>query len=244
MDKSGEESARKRAGGVGALRVPLDSEDEVIGRVEFHRLDDTVGGGDSGDAEVVAYGANGLVVAGVDLRLGCLFTGQQASEAGCGRDADRMGFGDEAAGGVVDGRPELGGQILIKGAVAPDVESLRAVADAKDGLMEAEGILEEKLIDCGAGGIRRAAGGDALFAKPLWVNIIAASRQEDAVGTGEESCNAVLAFMKWDKNGRGSGGLKGGEVGRERTLVVLGVCAGGLGDSDADGHGRDSVSPD
>ena len=54
VDESFEEGAGQGADGVGAFGVPLDGEDEVIGRVELDSFDDTIGGGDGGDAEVVA----------------------------------------------------------------------------------------------------------------------------------------------------------------------------------------------
>jgi hypothetical protein len=69
MDEDSEEGAGQGADGVGAFGVPLDSEDEVIGRVELNSFDDTVGGGDSSDAEVVACVMDGLMVAGVHIRL-------------------------------------------------------------------------------------------------------------------------------------------------------------------------------
>ena len=67
LDEGGEDGAGEGAHGVGALGVPLDGDDELVGRIELDGFDDAVGGGDGADAEVVADFVDGLVVAGVDL---------------------------------------------------------------------------------------------------------------------------------------------------------------------------------
>ena len=91
VDESFEERAGQGADGVGAFGVPLDGEDEVIGRVELDSLDDTIGGGDGGDAKVVAGLTDGLVVAGVHEGLRVLRgagrfggAGSQLGQAGSG----------------------------------------------------------------------------------------------------------------------------------------------------------------
>ena len=61
-----EEIAAEGADVVGAFGVPLDGKDVVVATGELHGFDDAVFGGDGGDDEVVAGGADGLVVAGVD----------------------------------------------------------------------------------------------------------------------------------------------------------------------------------
>jgi hypothetical protein len=77
----------------------------------------------------------------------------------------------------------------------------------------------------------------------LRVNIITASWKKDALDGGEQARNAILAFVERNEDGGGSGGLKRGEIGRERALVVFSVGGGGFGYGDAYGHGRGSVNP-
>ena len=67
LDEGVEDGAGERALVVAALGMPLDSEDEVVGRVKFDGFNDLVLGRDGGDQEVVAGGLDGLVVAGVDV---------------------------------------------------------------------------------------------------------------------------------------------------------------------------------
>ena len=269
VDEGGEQGAGERAGNVGALGVPLHGDDVVIGGIELDGLDDAVGRRDGGDAEVVAWGVNGLVVAGVDGRrggavciggLGIVFFHapsrgplgaggeigirqgggldglEDGGEAGVGRDGDGMGIGDAATGAVIDGGADDGGQILDEGAVAPDIEGLCAMADAEDGLVQIEGVLEEELVDGGAGGVVGAAGGDRGFAVALGIDIEKTAGEEDAVGGGEEFGDAIGALVERDEDNGCSCRLQGGDVGRKTPLVVFSVD-GGLGDSDADGHG-------
>jgi hypothetical protein len=82
MDESSEDGAGQGADRVGAFGVPLDGEDEVIGRVELDGFDDAIGGGDSGDAEVVAYLMDGLMVAGVDVGLRVLLGARRVCAIG------------------------------------------------------------------------------------------------------------------------------------------------------------------
>ena len=97
LHKGGEDGAGEGADGVGAFGVPLDGDDKVVGRVEFDGLDDAVGGRDGADAQVVAYAVDGLVVAGVDARLGGLVwreeRGQAAIRAQCGPGGRRRRCG-------------------------------------------------------------------------------------------------------------------------------------------------------
>ena len=131
-----------------------------------------------------------------------------------------------------------GFEVLDERAVAPDVERLRAVADGEDGLVQVEGVLQQELIDGGAAGIGGAALGDAGLAKPLRINVKAAAGEQNAVDAGEQAGDAVLALVEGHEDGRGSGGVEGGDIGRQRALVVLGVAAGGFGNGDSDSHRR------
>jgi hypothetical protein len=251
VHKCGEERAGESAGGVGALGVPLHGDYPMTGVVEFDRFDDSIGGGEGSDAEIVARGADGLVVAGVHdlcvngmrVWLGALWAGvfgsklKNVGEARAGGDADEVGVGDGASRAVVHGDAADGGQVLNEGAVAPDVEGLGAVADGEDGLLEVEGVLEEKFVDCCAGGIGGAAGGDGSFAVALRVDVEAAAWKEHALGGGEKFGDAVGTLVEGDEDGGGTGRVEGGEVGRQGALIVLRVD-GGLGEDDADRHGE------
>ena len=221
--------------------MPLHSHNKVIGGIEFDGLNHAVGGRKGGDAQRSADLMDGLMMAGVDLWLGILVGWFECGEACAGCEPDRVRFGDEAAGGVVHCFAELGGQVLIEGAIAPDIEGLGAMADAEDGLVETEGILNHELIDGGASGVGRAAGWDTIFAKSLRVYIVAAAGEQDALSTGEHAGDTVLALMERDDDGGSTGGLKRGQIERQRALVVLHVGAGGLGDGDTDVHTGNSV---
>ena len=66
VNEGGEERAGQGADNIGALGMPLNAEDEMIGRIELDCFDDAIGGRDGCDAKVVADLMDGLVVAGVD----------------------------------------------------------------------------------------------------------------------------------------------------------------------------------
>ena len=241
MHEGRKNGARESASRISPLGMPLHSKYKVAGRVQLHRLHDAVQWGDSGNAKMVAHLADGLVVAGVNLRLEVFFGGLEGSQARTGGDADRVRLSDQTARRVIDAGTELAGQVLKKGAIAPDIQCLGAVADAQNGLVEAEGVLKEKLIGGGAGWVIGAAGWDAIFSKPLWINIIAASWQQNPMRICKQAGDTVLALVKGYNDGGGSGRLERGDVGRQGALVVLRVSAGGLGNGDADAHQEDSV---
>jgi hypothetical protein len=139
LDERGEEGAGEWACGVGSFGVPLDGDDKVVGGVEFDGLDDTIGGRDGADAQVVSCLKDSLVVTGIDCGLGG--RSGKPSKARTGGDVDWVGFDNLAAGAVVDVGFEDGVEILNEGTVAPDIEGLGAVADAEDRFVEVEGIL-------------------------------------------------------------------------------------------------------
>ena len=109
--------------------------------------------------------------------------------------------------------------------------------------MEVEGVLQQELIDGGAGGVGWATFGDAGFAISLWVNIIAASGKQDALDTKKNTGYSILPLMQRDQDGCHPGGMKGGQVGRKGTLIVGGIGAGGLRYGDVDGHGSNQCMP-
>ena len=65
MDEGGEDGARQRALIVAAFRVPLNGENEVVAGGQFHGFDHVVLRRAGRDDEVVAWVADGLVMAGV-----------------------------------------------------------------------------------------------------------------------------------------------------------------------------------
>ena len=65
MYEGGEDGARQRALIVAAFRVPLNGDNEVVAGGQFHGFDDVVLRRAGRDDEVVAWVADGLVMAGV-----------------------------------------------------------------------------------------------------------------------------------------------------------------------------------
>jgi Flp pilus assembly protein CpaB len=61
---------------------------------------------------------------------------------------------------------------------------LSTVADGEDGLVEVEGVLEEKLVNSGAGRVGRGALGEGVLAVSLRVNIEVAAGQKDTLHAG------------------------------------------------------------
>jgi hypothetical protein len=142
---------------VGAFRMPLDGEDEVACGVEFDGFDDVVLGAASGDDEVVAGAADGLVVAAVDEEAGGVFAelaggavggvggaeevevffrecaGDESGETGMCGDCDEVSLKDAGAGGVVD-RRSFGGGLDVGWTLSWDVLNKCAAAPHVEGL--------------------------------------------------------------------------------------------------------------
>jgi len=134
-----------------------------------------------------------------------------------------VGFNYVTARAVIDGGVEDGFEILNKSAVAPDVEGLCAVADGEDGLVEIEGVLEQELVDGGAGSVGRPAGGDRFFVVALRVDVEAAAGKKDTLDTSEKASDALGSFVERNDHCVGAGRLHGGDVLREGALIVLGI---------------------
>ena len=115
-----------------------------------------------------------------------------------------------AAGAVIDGCVEDGGDVLNEGAVAPDVEGLGAVADGEDRLVQVEGVLQQQFVDGGAGGVGGAAGGDGFFTEALRVNVVEAAGEQHALRGREQARDAILPLVQRDQNGHGPGGVQRG----------------------------------
>jgi len=86
--------------------------------------------------------------------------------------------------------------MLDESPVAPDIQGLCAVADGEDGLVQAECILEEELVDGCPAGVGLAALGDAIFAISLWVDVIAAAGEQYSLYSGEQPGHAILALVQ------------------------------------------------
>jgi len=127
--------------------MPLHSENKVMGRVEFDGFDDAIDWRDGADQQTVADNLDCLVVAGVDQGFGGRALRDEAGQTRAGRNADGVSLGDVVSRAVIDG----GLEVLDERAVEPDVQGLHSAADGEDGLVETEGVLEEKLVDGGAG---------------------------------------------------------------------------------------------
>ena len=104
-----------------------------------------------------------------------------------------------------DGLDDLAaGLVIDRGLADPERESrcsqtfrlLHAVADGQDRLVEIEGILEEQLIDGGAGRVGLTALGDRIFAISLRIHIVSAAGQQNSLHAGEQPGDAVLPLMQ------------------------------------------------
>jgi hypothetical protein len=102
--------------------------------------------------------------------------------------------------------------------------------------MEIESVLQEKFIHGGAAGVCLAALRDWIFAIPLWINVIAATWEQDSLHAEQEPGNTILTLVERHNYGRYPGRMESGEVGWQRTLVIGRISAGGLGNGDVDGH--------
>ena len=156
---------------------------------------------------------------------------------------DRVGVGDGAAGAVVDRRFEFAAARSWKS--DPLRQTFRLWAPwqmAEDGLMEVECVLQQKLVNGSAAGIGGAALGSARLAKPFWINIIAATWQQNSVHRGKQASDAVLALVQRNDDRHCPGGVQGGNVRRQGALVVFRVAAGRLRDGNADSSSKLSVS--
>src|SRR5580658_541907 len=131
------------------------------------------------------------MMARIHLRHRSFSVGNQTGEPGTGSDLGGMSMGNGTPRLMI----HLGLDVLDQCAVAPDVERLGAVADAKNGLLQVEGILKQEFIDSSAGGVGLTALRDRIFAKSLWVYVIAAAGQEDALNPAKQSSDAIRALV-------------------------------------------------
>ena len=177
----------------GPLGVPLHGHDEAIGIVEFDGFDNPIHWGDSTDEEVIASGADGLVMTGVYLRFK---PAAESGQTGTWGDPDRMSFGDGAARLVVDGGLELRREILVESAVARDIQVLGPMADGEDRLSEFKGVLEEDFVDGGSSGIGFSALGDAISPVSLRINIVFTAGEQDSLDPAQQIGDSLPGFAE------------------------------------------------
>ena len=111
---------------------------------------------------------------------------------------------DVAAGTVI----HAGLEILHELAVPPDIHGLGAVADSQDGLAKIEGVLEEKFVHRGSGGVGLAAFWNPLFSITLWVHVESAAGEQNALHSGEQLGNAPLWLVERNDDRLGASGLQ------------------------------------
>ena len=181
--------------------MPLHADNEVSGGVKLDSFNDAVDRGDRSHEQIVAGSPDGLMMARVHLGHGPLGGGNQPGESRSGSDACWMGIGDAAARAMV----HCGFEVLNERTVAPDVERLGAMAYGKNGLLQIEGILKQKLINGGAGWVCLAAFWDRIFAKSLWVHIEATAGQQDSLNAAKQPGDAIGPFMQRNNDGGDAG---------------------------------------
>ena len=110
------------------------------------------------------------------------------------------------------------------------------MANGEDRLVKIECVLQQKLVDGGPGSIHLAAFWNRIFAISLRVHVEAAARQKYPADPCQKGCNPILTLVKGDDYRRSPNSLKGGQVRRQRPLIVINVAAGGLGNGDSNRH--------
>ena len=94
------------------------------------------------------------------------------------------------------------------------------MANGQNGLVEVKRILQEQLVHSRTAWICLPALRDAIFAISLWVNVITAAGQQDALNSQQQPGNAILALVKRNKNRSDSRGMECGKIRRQGSLVV------------------------
>jgi len=135
---------------------------------------------------------------------------------------------------VIDGSCE----VLYERAIEPYVQGLRAAADGQNRLVEVEGVLQEELIDGGAGWVGLATFGEHSLAVSLRIYIEFAAGQKHSLDPGKEAGYTVLMLVQRNDDGGSSSGTEGGKIGRQCPLVISRIYTGGLGNGNMDAHGR------
>jgi hypothetical protein len=201
--------------------MPLDGYDKMRGAVELDGLNHIVGRGDGADDESIADGADGLMMTGIDRCFEPVSGNKQGGRQHCCEprswgDMDGMGIENFPAGVVIDRCR----QVLNQRAIPPDIEALQTGADGEDRLMEVKGVLQQELVDGGAGRISGTAFRDTGVTVSFRVNVVATAWKQDPLNGEENAGNAILSFMKGNQNRCHAGGMEGGQIGRKRALVV------------------------
>ena len=115
---------------IGALRVPLHANDEMIGRVGLNCFDDAIVGRNCCHAQIISDFANCLMMARIHLYIGLADVREDFLQPRLIRDFHWMRLDYFAAGPVIDGSF----QILNERSTAPDVQRLRSWQMARIGL--------------------------------------------------------------------------------------------------------------
>ena len=229
---------------ISTFGMPLHRQYEVAGRIQLDRLNDPIFGRDRAHQQIVSGHSNRLMVARVNLRFklvhGLLIRRQKRSQPRPLLNPNRMRLDHFTAWPVIHRRF----QILNQRAVPPDIDGLGAGTDTQDWLLEIERVLQEQLIHCGAFWVCLPALGYWIFAISLRVHIEAAAREKNPLHSRENLGHTILPLVERNHYRRCPGGSQGGEIKRQRALIVGMVAAGGLGDGNANGHGSTSVMKD
>jgi len=115
------------------------------------------------------------------------------------------------------------------------------VADGENGLVEVEGVLEQELVNGGSGRVGLTTFWNSIFSVSLWIDIKLAAGQENTLNPREQTGDTIRALVQGNDDRRSTCRTKGGQVERQRPLVVSRIGACRLRDCDVDAHGRNSV---
>jgi hypothetical protein len=217
--------------------MPLYPQYKMLARVQLDRLDHPIRRRNSAYEQTVAGSPYCLMVAGVDLRLGDKPARNKVSQPRAGHYLYRVGLGNIPAWAVIDS----GLQILNQRPIQPDIQILHAVADGENGLVEVEGVLEQELVNGGSGRVGLTTFWNSIFSVSLWIDIKLAAGQENTLNPREQTGDTIRALVQGNDDRRSTCRTKGGQVERQRPLVVSRIGACRLRDCDVDAHGRNSV---
>src|SRR5277367_1899595 len=136
------------------------------------------------------------MMTGVDLRSGGFFGREKRRQPRARMDLKSMGLVNIPPGLVIDRSL----QVLNQGAIAPDIESLNAVTDSKDRLFKIERVLQQKLIHRRAAWVGFLALRNSLLAIRLRIDVVGASRQQNAMYSRKQASHSILALVQWNQD--------------------------------------------
>jgi hypothetical protein len=100
---------------------------------------------------------------------------------------------------------DCGLQILNQRPVQPHIQSLHSLADGEKGLVEVEGVLEQKLVNGGSGRIWLATFRNRIFAISLRVHIKLAAGKKHSLHPREQPGHSIRPLVQWNDDGRSPG---------------------------------------